>query len=56
MGKYQTGNMSPPCLESQGYQFDPTFLYLVLVFWLVLLLCLSDPFLLLAHSPDFFFP
>ena len=19
--------MSPPCLESQGFQFDPTFLY-----------------------------
>ena len=47
--------MSPPCLESQGCQFDPTFLYLF-SFCLVLLLFLSCPFLLLAHSPDLFFP
>ena len=47
--------MYPPCLESQGYQFDPTFMYLLLFFCLVLLLFLSDRFLLLTHSPDFFF-
>ena len=50
--------MSPPCLEYQGCQFDPTFLYLLsqLFFCLVLLLFLFDPFLLLARSPDLFFP
>ena len=31
-------------------------LLLLLSFCLVLLLCLSYPFLLLAHSPDFFIP
>ena len=40
----------------QGCQFDPTFLYLLLFFSLVLSLFLSYPFLLLAHSPDLFFP
>ena len=49
--------MSPPCLESQGCQFDTTFLLSpVLLFYLVLLLFLSDLCLLLAASPDFFFP
>ena len=45
--------MFPPCLESQ---FDPTFVYLLSFFCLVLLLFLSYPFLLLVHSPDLFFP
>ena len=50
--------MSPPCLKSQCCQFDPNFLklYLLFVFFfcLILLLFLSDPFLPLAHTPDFF--
>ena len=48
--------MSPPCLESQGCQFDPTFIYLLLFFCLALSLFLSYPFLLLTHSPGLFFP
>ena len=46
--------LPPVCRESQGCQFDPTFLYLLLFFCLVLLLFLSEPFMLLAHSPDVF--
>ena len=38
--------MSPPCLESQGCQFYPTFLYLILFFCQVLSLFLSYLFLL----------
>ena len=64
--------MSPPpptlpttrCVESQGCQFDPTFLYLLfcssayiyIYIYIVLLLFLSYHFLLLAHSPDFIPP
>ena len=41
----------------QGCQFDPTFVYIspLLFFCLVLLLFVSYPVLLLAHSPDFCF-
>ena len=47
--------MFRPCLESEGFQFDPTFLLsLPLFFCLVLLLFLSYHFLPLAHSSDFF--
>ena len=35
---------SPPCLESHGFQFDPTFLWSSLVLCLVLLLFLSSYF------------
>ena len=48
--------MSPTCLESQGCQFDPTFLYLLSCS--SALYCRSFcliPFLLLAHSPDIVF-
>ena len=49
--------VSPPCLESQDCQFDPTFLISsLLLFCLVLWIFLSCPFLLLAHSLDIFFP
>ena len=49
--------MSPPCLESQGCQIDPTFsISPLLFFFLVLSFFLCYPFLVLAHSPDLFFP
>ena len=49
--------MSPPCMESQGCQFDPTFLYLLSCSLpIVLSLFLSYPLQLLSHSPDLFFP
>ena len=49
--------VTPPCLESQGCQFDPSFLISpILFFCIVLLLFLSFPFLLLTHFPDFCFP
>ena len=46
--------MSPHCLEYQGCQFDPTFPYLLFCSS-SLLVFLSYRFLLLAHSPHFFF-
>ena len=50
--------MSPPCLESQGCQFDSTVLYRspLLFFCLVLSLFLSYPFLVWAHSSNLFSP
>ena len=48
--------MSPTCPESQGCRFGLTFLCSLLFFCQVLLLFLSYPFLVLAHSADLFFP
>ena len=45
----------PPCKESQGCQFDLAFLSPLLFFCLVMSLCLSYHFLLLAHSLDLVF-
>ena len=54
--------MSPPCLESQDFQFDTTFLYLLLCssaysscsFYLILLY--FWPILLISFSLNFHFP
>ena len=46
-----------PCLESQGWQFDPTLIYLLFCSSAWSCCSLSPiPFCFSAHSPDIFFP
>ena len=56
-GRPGISDVPPPCLKSQGCQFDTTFYISSFVLLpIILLLFVSSPFLLWARSPDLFFP